>query len=274
MKTKPFSLYVIYGCLLIFGFVPFLLVAVTSFLSNDPNNLVTLPFTFDNYIELFTPLFGKVFLRSVLISLITTIGCLVIAYPFSYFLVRSKHQSILLLLIIIPFWTSSLIRTYSLIAILKFKGLLNLFLLKLHIIDQPLSLLYTNFAVISGLIYNLFPFMVLPIFTNMERFDFRLFEAAKDLGAGKLDLFFKIFLPNTARGIISGCVLVFLPAMTLFYIPNVLGGARSILIGNMIQSQFLVIENWPQGAATSMILTALLLVLLFIFKRKGNEGRS
>lgn len=114
--------------------------------------------------------------------------------------------------------------------------------------------------------------MVLPIFTNMERFDFRLIEAAKDLGASKWDIFFRVFLPNTASGIAAGCLLVLLPAMTLFYIPNVLGGARSILLGNLIQDQFLVLGNWPQGSATSMILTAMLLLLLVIFRRQNREG--
>ena len=176
----------------------------------------------------------------------------------------------LLLLIIIPFWTSSLVRTYALIAILKSNGILNAILLKLHIIHHPLSLLYTHFAVLCGLIYTLFPFMVLPIFTNMERFDFRLIEAAKDLGANRWSVFFHVFLPNTATGILSGSALVLLPAMTLFYIPNVLGGARSILLGNMIQGQFLVSSNWPQGAATSSLLT-LILILGFWGLRRGKK---
>jgi spermidine/putrescine transport system permease protein len=268
MKARAISVYFIYGWLIIFSLIPLVLILLTSFLSKDPTSLISLPFTLNNYINLLTPLFGKVFFRSIFIALITTFGCLALAYPFSYLIVKSKHQSVLLLLIIIPFWTSSLVRTYSLIAILKFKGILNAILLKLHLIDHPLSLLYTNSAVITGLVYNLFPFMVLPIFTNMERFDFRLIEAAKDLGAGKLSIFYRVFLPNTARGVISGCLLVLLPAMTLFYIPDILGGARSTLLGNMIQSQFLVLENWPQGAATSIALTALLLLLLFFFRHR------
>jgi len=256
---------------MLFCFVPLAMVVVASFLSKDSNHLVSLPFTLTNYAELFSPLFAKVFIRSLLIALFTTLCCLLIAYPFSYLLTKSKHQSVLLILIIIPFWTSSLVRTYSLIAILKFNGILNTLLLKIHVIDHPLSLLYSNFAVLTGLVYNLLPFMILPIFTNMERFDFRLIEAAKDLGASRLAIFFRVFLPNTAGGIISGCLLVLLPAMTLFYIPNVLGGARSILLGNMIQNQFLVLENWPQGAATSLLLTVLLFILLFFFRRYNRE---
>lgn len=256
----------VYFWLIVFGILPIFLVLVTSFLSQDTQTLVSLPLTIDNYTELFSSLFGKVFARSIIIATITTVGCLLIAYPFSYFLIKSRYQSVLLLLIIIPFWTSSLVRTYSLIAILKFNGLLNALLIKIHLIDEPLTLLYSNFAVISGLIYNLFPFMVLPIFNNMERFDFRLIEAAKDLGASPLHIFLKVFFPNTIRGVISGSLLVFLPAMTLFYIPNVLGGARSTLLGNLIVSQFLVVENWPQGAATSVALTGLLFIFYMISK--------
>ncbi|CEK10308.1 ABC transporter permease [Legionella hackeliae] len=271
MKARSVSIYFIYIWLIVFCLIPLSMVLLASFLSRDSGHLVTLPFTLNNYEALLNPTFVKIFFRSLFIALLTTGGCLLLAYPFSYLLVKSRHQSLLLLLIIIPFWTSSLVRTYSLIAILKAKGVLNTLLLNLHLIDSPLSLLYSNFAVISGLIYNLFPFMVLPIFTNMERFDFRLIEAAKDLGASKRDIFFRVFLPNTASGIAAGCLLVLLPAMTLFYIPNVLGGARSILLGNLIQDQFLVLGNWPQGAATSMILTALLLLLLIIFRRQNKE---
>jgi len=267
INTKNLPLYAVYTWLFLFGFIPLSLVFIASFFSRDAKHLITLPLTLAHYKALFSPLLGHVMLRSLVMALITTCACLLIAYPFSYFMVRSKHQSLLLLLIIIPFWTSSLVRTYALVAILKFNGVLNTLLLKMHLITVPLPLLYSNFAVISGLIYTLFPFMVLPLFSNMEHFDFRLFEAAEDLGANRWTLFFRVFLPNTTRGIVSGALLVFLPAMTLFYIPNVLGGARSILIGNLIQNQFLVEENWPAGAATSICLTVLLLLLMLIYRR-------
>ncbi|MBN9229408.1 MAG: spermidine/putrescine ABC transporter permease [Legionella sp. 40-6] len=272
MKVKSFAVPLVYCWLILFGLVPLAVLLLTSFLSPDTQRLVSFPLTLTNYTALGTGVFLKIFGRSMLLALVATFVCLLVAFPFSYLLVKAKKQSLLLLLIIIPFWTSSLIRTYSLIAILKYQGLLNSLLLKLHLISTPLSLMYTNFAVIIGLVYNLFPFMVLPIFTNMERFDFRLFEAAKDLGANRLAIFTRVFLPNTAPGIYSGCILVLLPAMTLFYIPNVLGGARSVLLGNLIQNEFLVLGNWPQGAATSVILTGLLLLMLMFF-RQNNEGK-
>ena len=274
MKNKSIALSAVYLWLFLFGFVPLCFVLIASILSKDSMDLIAFPLTLTHYKAFFSPLIAHVMLRSMLMAGITTFFCLLLAYPFSYIMVRAKHQSILLLLIIIPFWTSSLVRTYALVAILKFNGVLNMLLLKLHLIHTPLTLLYSNFAVLSGLIYTLFPFMVLPLYTNMERFNFNLLEAARDLGANRFQVFYRVFLPNTVRGIISGVLLVFLPAMTLFYIPNVLGGARSILIGNFIQNQFLIAENWPAGAATSVLLTLILLLLLFFFRKQPQVKRK
>ena len=251
--------------LMLFGLLPLSFVVVTSFLTHAPTPLDT-HISLQHYALLFTPAIGHVLIRSLLLASITTLICLLLAYPFSFFLIKSKHQSLLVMLIIIPFWTSSLIRTYALIAILKLHGIINNGLLALHLVSHPISLLYTNTTVVIGLVYTLFPFMVLPLFTQMERFDFRLFEAGRDLGANHWTLFFKIFLPNSMPGIISGCVITFLPAMTLFYIPNILGGARSILLGNLIQNQFFIEGNWPQGCATSMLLTGALLLIIALAK--------
>lgn len=268
MKIKPFSIYFIYTWLILFGLIPIGLILVVSCLTDNPLHLASLPVTLTNYWGLVSPLFAKVIWRSAFMAGCATLFCFVLAYPLSYILVKSKYQTLWLFLIIIPFWTSSLIRTYSLISILKIHGLLNTVLLKLHLIAQPIVFLYSNFAVMIGLVYNLLPFMVLPIFSNMERFDFRLLEAAQDLGANRWVIFFRVFLPNTLPGIIAGGLMVFLPAMTLFYIPDILGGARSVLLGNLIQNQFLVVENWPQGAAISMVLTLLLMILLCFYRPK------
>lgn len=272
MKTKPISIYIIYIWATLFGLIPIGFVFVVSFLSDHPLHLASLPFTLENYTSLLSPLFAKVLWRSTVMAGTATFLCLLLAYPLSYILIKSKYQTIWLFLIIIPFWTSSLIRTYSLISILKVHGLINTLLMQLHLISQPITFLYTNFAVMCGLVYNLLPFMVLPIFSNMERFDFCLIEAAQDLGANRWIIFFRIFLPNTLPGIVAGSLMVFLPAMTLFYIPDILGGARSILLGNVIQNQFLVLENWPQGAATSIVLTTLLLILLTFYRPNAQKG--
>lgn len=252
--------------LLVFGLLPLSFVVVTSFLSVNPEGL-GLPLTVQHYASLLTAPVAHVVSRSISLATLTTLLCLMLAYPFSYYLIQSKAQSLLIMLIVIPFWTSSLIRTYALIALLKTHGIINHILLSLHLIQHPLSLLYSNATVVIGLVYTLFPFMVLPLFTQMQRFDFRLFEAGQDLGASDWTLFFKIFVPNTIPGIISGSLLTFLPAMTLFYIPNILGGARSILLGNLIQNQFFIADNWPLGCATSILLTGLLLFAILVAKK-------
>ena len=181
-----------------------------------------------------------------------------------------------MLLVIIPFWTSSLIRSYALIAIIKAKGILNSLLIALGIIHQPLSILFTNSAVIIGLVYNLLPFMILPIMTNVERLDNRLIDAARDLGANRFTTFRKVIIPLTMPGIIAGSILVFLPAMTIFYIPDILGGAKSILLGNLIQNQFLIAENWPMGSAISAILTLVLatLILIYVWVNRARRMES
>jgi spermidine/putrescine transport system permease protein len=274
MKANTPSLLILNGWLLLFSFIPLVFVLITSILTTDENTLVSLHITFTHYKSILSPIYAKIFFRSLCLAMITSMLCLLFAYPFCYFLIHSKYKKLLLLLIIIPFWTSSLIRTYALIAMLKAKGIINMLLLKLHFVTHPLNILYTNTAVVIGLVYNLLPFMILPLYANMERFDFRLLEAAKDLGANNKTLFYRILLPNTLDGIIAGLTFVLLPAMTLFYIPNILGGSKSMLLGNLIQDQFLVFSNWPQGAATSMLLSVIIVVLLacYRFKNSGAIG--
>jgi spermidine/putrescine transport system permease protein len=261
--------------LAIFALVPFCLVLLASFLSYDEKHLAALPFTLSNYLSLYDPLYFQIFGRSFFLAGICTFFCLFLGYPFAGFISRlsSKAKNFFVLLIIIPFWTSSLIRSYALIAILKAKGLFNAFLLALGLIKTPIPILFTNTAVIIGLIYNLLPFMILPILANIERLDIRLIDAARDLGAGRLTIFWRIVLPLTMPGIVAGCILVFLPAMTIFYIPDILGGAKSVLVGNLIQRQFLVMHNWPAGAATSIVLTCCLALLVLIYRKTAaNQG--
>ena len=244
------------------------LIVILSFMTDNSTTLVSLPLTLHNYHDIFSTTFATVLGRSFLMASVTTLCCLLLAYPFSYLLVQSRYQAILLALLVIPLWTSTLMRTYAMIAILKLNGILNHLLILLHFINQPIAFLYTNTAVLMGLVYNLFPFMVLPLFSNMERFDFALLEAAEDLGANRITIFLKVFLPHTYQGIIAGSLITFLPAMTLFYVPNILGGARSILLGNLIQNQFLVTENWPAGATTSVVLTLTMFLLLLFYRPK------
>jgi spermidine/putrescine transport system permease protein len=274
---KYLSLSAVWLWLGLFALIPILLVFVTSLLSHDENQLFRLPFTLSNYVELFNVAYLKIFFKSIYLAGATVLLCLLIAYPFAYIIARtqSRYKSLLLMLVIIPFWTSSLIRTYAIMAILKVKGILNTFLLALGIIHHPFQLLYSNVALFIGLTYNLLPFMILPLYANMEKLDETLIEAAKDLGAGWLRIFLRIVLPLTLSGILAGSLLVFLPAMTMFYIPDLLGGAKSLLLGNLIENQFLLITNWPLGSALSIMLIVIMsLMLVFYWRFSRKEDRQ
>jgi spermidine/putrescine transport system permease protein len=264
---KHFSLGIIGLWLMVFALLPLCLVTLASFASHDDTHLLTLPATLVNYAQLNNSIYVKIFKQSFYIAGVCTLICLLLGYPFAYLIARMQNRAkgLLILLIIIPFWTSSLIRTYSMITMLKPKGVINSMLMWTGIISKPLPLLFTDTAVMIGLVYNLLPFMVLPLLTNIERLDNRLIDAARDLGANRLTTFRRITLPLTMPGILSGSILVFLPAMTIFYIPDLLGGSKSILLGNLIQNQFLIAQNWPLGSAISVVFTLLLAVLLLIY---------
>lgn len=246
---------------------------VISFLQHDPNHIALPHFTLQNYKDLFDPIFLRIFFKSFYVAFLVTMACLLLGYPFAYIISRlpKKLQSMALLFLLLPFWTSSVVRTYAMMSLLKAKGLLNTSLMALGLIHEPLQLLFTNTAVAIGLVYNLLPFMILPIYSNLERFDFSLLEAAKDLGANKFTIFSKIIIPLSFPGILGGVALVFLPAMTLFFISDLLGGAKALLLGNLIEGQFLIENNWTRGAATSVMLTLIMGIGLIIYWIKGNK---
>lgn len=275
---KTTSLSIVWLWMFLFALLPFCLVLAASFLNRSENHLIELPATLANYWQLNNSVYLRIFEKSFLIAGISTLLCLVIGYPFAFIIARMQGawKNFLLLLVIIPFWTSSLIRSYALIAMIKAKGIINSVLLTLGIIDHPLAILFTNYAVMIGLVYNLLPFMILPIMTNVERLDNRLIDAARDLGANRLTTFRRVIIPMTMPGIIAGCILVFLPSMTIFYIPDILGGAKSILLGNLIQNQFLIAQNWPLGSAFSTVLTIVLatLILVHLWASRGNKKRD
>lgn len=272
---KLVSIGIIWFWLALFALIPNLLVFITSLLEQGDSELIRLQVTLLNYWALFDPVYFKIFLESFYIAGICTVVCLVLGFPFAYILARvqSQYKNILLFLVIIPFWTSSLIRTYAIVAILKTKGIVNSVLLWLGIIQQPLHLLYTSTAVMIGLVYSLLPFMILPLYANVEKLDLRLLDAARDLGANKVTVFLKIILPLTMPGIIAGSMLVLLPAMSMFFIPDILGGAKSLLIGNLIQNQFLAARNWPVGSAVSVVLTLLMCIMLLVYWRANKNGK-
>lgn len=266
---RRLSLFQVWCWLLIFALLPLVPVVFASFLSHSNTQLVSLPFTLQNYAELGNRVYLRIFQKSVYIAGGCTLLCLLLGYPFACIVARLsvRLRSLVVLLIIIPFWTSSLIRSYSMITLLKPRGLINTLLIWTGLTDKPLPLLFSDTAVMVGLVYNLLPFMILPLLTNIEKLDHQLVDAARDLGANRLTTFRKIILPLTIPGMLAGCILVFLPAMTLFYIPDLLGGSKSILLGNLIQNQFLVAQNWPLGSAVSVVFTLLLISLLLVYWR-------
>lgn len=256
--------------LLVFVAAPNLLVLGASLASRGEAEFLALPLSLHSYGHLLSPLFAGVFADSFVLAAGATLLCLLAGYPFAYILARlprarlPKARPLLLLLVIIPFWTNSLIRTYALVFILKTEGLLNDLLLGLGLVSEPLSLLYTDTAVFVGLTYTLLPFMILPLYASIEKLDERLLEAARDLGASRPRVFWRITVPLTAPGIAAGCMLVFLPSFCLFYIPDILGGAKTLLVGNFIKNQFLSARDWPLGSAASMLLTAVMALLAVV----------
>ncbi len=269
-----FSIFSVVFWLLLFALLPNILVLVSSFLTKGDDTFLIFSPTIQSYTKLFDPIYLTVFLDSIYLALGTTFFTLIIAYPFAYILATTpkKYQFLLLLLVIIPFWTSSLVRTYALIAILKTKGLLNALLLYIGIINEPLEIMYTQTAVFIGMVYTLLPFMILPLYVSIEKIDFRLIEAAKDLGASKYNIFKTIIIPLSLSGIIAGCTLVFLPSLGMFFIPDILGGAKDLILGSFIRNQFLLFRDWPFGTAASVVLLLIMFGLLALLAKSQKNS--
>jgi spermidine/putrescine transport system permease protein len=259
--------------LLLFQGVPLVLIVVMSFGSRTGTGAVKYGFSVANYVRFADPLYLKILLDSFVVAALVTIITLAIGYPLAYFIAGQPPQTRTrwLFLVIVPFWTSMLIRTYGWIFLLRGNGLINSVLQALHIISQPLALLYNQGAAVMGLVYMLLPFMVLPIYTSVEKLDPALIRAAYDLGARPLRAFLTVVLPLTLPGVAAGSVLVMVPSIGLFYVGDLLGGAKTVLIGNLIQRQFTTARDWPFGAASSVILTVLTLVLIFLYLRAGGK---
>jgi spermidine/putrescine transport system permease protein len=260
----------------VFAAAPLLLIFGLSFLQAGEHVLFHWQLTLSNYSHLIDPLYGKIALQSLRLAFITTFFCLLLGYPMAYFIARldRRYQGLALLLLIIPFWTSVLIRIYAVMTLLKAKGLINSLLLALGLIHQPLQILYTESAVIFGMIYTLLPFMIMPLYASLEKLDPQVLEAATDLGANGWQRFWRVILPQSWSGLVAGVTLVFLPTMTLFFVPVLLGGARNLLLGNLIETQLLVIHNWPAGAATSVVLSFILLLLMGVYRFFSNRHQG
>ncbi len=266
-RVRLFSIGLVSGWIIVFGGAPLLLVLVTSFLGQHPQKFYELSFSLKSYIQLIDATYLEVMFRSVRLATLTTLFCLFAGYPFAWLTYRlhQRYRLTVLILLMIPFWTNSLIRTYAVRMILGTQGLTNKVLLAAGIIDSPVRLMYTDSAVILGLIYLMLPFMILPLYANMEKFDYRLVEASRDLGAGPLQTFRSVVVPLTLPGVIAGCIMVFVPTMGLFYVATLLGGGRKLLVGNLIQHHFLVSHNWPLGSAMSLVLILMMVSMLGLY---------
>ena len=253
--------------------VPLGVIGLYSLLTRGAYWGLGLPWTLENYARLPDPLYAVILLRSVILAAAATGLCLLLAFPAALFISRAgRRKNLYLHLVIIPFWTSFLVRTYAWMFLLRDTGLFNTMLQALGVIREPLPLLYNDGAVLLGLVYGYLPFMVLPIYAALERLDRELLEAAADLGARPFAALTRVIVPLSAPGIRAGAVLVFIPTLGAYLTPELLGGGRSIMIGNLIQNQFTTARDWPFGAAVSLALMAAAMLLLFVFlRRRGAE---
>jgi spermidine/putrescine transport system permease protein len=262
--------------LFLFAVVPLAILAVYSFCQRDDIGRIVFSFTWENYARAFDAGYLRILVRSLGYAAVTTALCLVVGYPAAYYIARRdpRTRQRLLLLVMIPFWTSFLIRTYAWIQILKGHGLLNAALQSAGLIAAPIEWLYTPTAVVIGLVYSFLPFMILPIYASAEKLDRDLLEAAQDLGAGPLRVFSRVVVPMTRPGIAAGVVLVFIPAIGMFAVTDLLGGAQVPLIGNVIQNQFLQARNWPFGAALGVVFTVIFALSYGLLQRTPRWERT
>jgi spermidine/putrescine transport system permease protein len=251
---------------------PLGVVCLYSFLTRGAYGGVRPPWSAASFVRLFDPLYAVILIRSLLMAACATLLCLVLAFPAAWFISRAgRRKNLYLHLVIIPFWTSFLVRTYAWLFLLRDTGLFNTVLQALGLIKEPLPLLYNDGAVLLGLVYGYLPFIVLPIYATLERLDRNLLEAAADLGARPWATLTRVIVPLSAPGIRAGAVLVFIPTLGAYLTPDLMGGGKSIMIGNLIQNQFTTARDWPFGSAVSLALMVLAMLLLFGFLRRRGE---
>lgn len=263
---------------ILFVLGPLIYMVVLSFLTRGESWGVVNEFTFKNYKDIFEPVYLETFVQSIKLALISTVLIGLVGYPFGYFMAKftAKWKKRTMMLLMIPFWTSSLIRLYGWIIIFRSGGVLDGFLMKLGITEGPLKLLYTYPAVVVGMVYALLPFMIFSVYSSAEKLDWSLMEAARDLGASPIKAFFTVAFRLTLPGLMSGIILSFIPSMGLFFIADILGGNKVVLIGNVIQEQLMKAHNWPFAAALSVALMLLTSIMIWGYRKlsgtKDLEG--
>ena len=251
---------------------PLCIVLAYSLLTRGYYGGVERPWTLDAYQRVGDSLYLAIFLRSFGIALLSTAVCLILGFPVAFYIAHAaRHKQLYLQLLMLPFWTSFLIRTYAWIFLLRDTGLINTLLKVAGLIHSPLPLLYNDGAVILGLVYGYLPFMVLPIYSSLERLDPAMLEAAADLGSRPLSTLWRVVLPLSRPGIVAGSILVFIPCLGAYLTPDLLGGGRTVLIGNLIQNQFTTAHDWAFGSATSVILMFVVALLCWIFLRRESQ---
>ena len=251
---------------------PLAIMLVYSFLTRGAYGGVTAQFTVENYQRVLDPLYAAILLRTFVMAGTATLGCLVLGFPLALFISRAgSRKNLYLQLVILPFWTSFLVRTYAWMFLLRDTGLINSVLLATGLIREPLPLLYNDGAVFVGLVYGYLPFVVLPLYATLERLDKTLLEAAADLGARPWMTLTRVVIPLCAPGFRAGALLVFIPCLGAYLTPDLLGGSKTVMVGNVIQNQFTTARDWPFGAAVSLLLMAIVMVLLMLLIRRGGE---
>jgi len=255
----------------IFFAVPLSIVLVYSFLTRGDYGGVELPWTLESYSRLVDPIYLGILWRSVWVAGVSSLLCAISGFPLALFIAKSgKRKSLYLQLVLLPFWTSFLIRTYAWMFLLRDTGLVNTLLTSLHVVTKPLPLLYNEGAVLAGLVYNFLPFFVLPVFASLEKMDPALLEAAADLGATGWSALWRITIPLSMPGIVAGTVLVFIPCLGSYLVPDLLGGGKTVMLGNLVQNQFTGARDWPFGAAASFALLAVCALLAMVLLRNKS----
>lgn len=268
MKNKTKYYAAPYGIwMILFIALPIFLVFLYSFTEKNSGSVTTIKFTFENYKLFFDPLYINILFKSIKLAAISTVLCLLIGYPAAFIISKAdlSKRNTMLLLCILPMWMNMLLRTYAWMTILGNNGIINNFLAFLGL--PKMKLLYNDFAVLLGMVYNFLPFMVLPIYTVLSKLDPKLIEASSDLGADNKTTFKKIILPLSMPGVISGIVMVFMPAVSTFIIPRLLGGSKDLLIGSLIENQFITVGNWNFGSSISIIMMIIILISMSIMNR-------
>lgn len=261
----------------VFFLLPQLIIFFYSFLTRGTFGEIEFTFNLKNYFNIADPIYLSILLRSIKLAFLTALLSLLFGYPVALSIsqMKGRKQFVFLMLVIIPSWMNLLIKNYAWMVIFRRQGVINTFLVWTGIISEPLPLMFNEFAVLIGLVHTYLPFAVLPIYASLEKLDYRLIEAARDLGANRWQTFRRVIFPQSIAGVLVGSILVFVPALGAFITPDLLGGANALMVGNLIQNQILVTRNWPFGAALAIVLMLFVLLALLIYNRyAGRVGEE